>query len=107
MWDALVDTTTGRGELRLILQPLVAVLFGLRLGMADVRSPPAHELRSALVTLVIAVVIDAYMQILAHGQVRWFSAFFVGTALIYVPFELARHYWRVIAMRKRSSGEIR
>ena len=98
MWDAIVDTTTGRGELRLVLQPLVAVLFGIRLGLADVRSPPAHELRSALVPLVIAIVIDAYLQILTHGQMRWVAAFVVGTALIYIPYGVARSLTQRIHM---------
>ena len=88
MWDTIVEATTGRGELRLLLQPVVAALFGVRLGLTGAR--PSHELRSALVALVIAIVIDAYLQIFVHGQMRWIAAVVVGTALIFIPYGIAR-----------------
>ena len=91
MWESIVEATTGRGEIRLILQPLVAVLVGVRLGLADAHyRPPVHEVRSVLMAIIVSVTIDGYLQILSQGHMSWIAAIVVGIALIFIPYGVAR-----------------
>jgi len=37
-WQTIMDTARGRGELRFVLQPLVSIVLGIRLGIADAKA---------------------------------------------------------------------
>lgn len=107
-WQGIFDVASGRGQLRLILQPLTAIILGVRLGIADAKegSEPfllrllvtgrerlkiaKHAASDVIVPFAIAVVLDAILQYLTLGYVRPFAALVVGAILIWLPFAIAR-----------------
>jgi hypothetical protein len=100
----------GKFQIRLILQPIAAIVLGLRAGIADAKAgrPPfikelvfAHEhsnrramlkdaLRAAILPLVLAFVIDSILQHLINGRVRPLVALLVGGLLVFLPFLIMR-----------------
>jgi hypothetical protein len=98
----------GRFQLRLIVQPILAVALGIRFGLRDARQrrPPvgaalrAHETsrarvleqwtRGALVALCAAFVVDAILQILINHWFRPLAAVVVALLLVFVPFTVVR-----------------
>ena len=107
-WHDIVETARGRGQLRLILQPTVAIILGLRLGIADAKAGAqpflmrlfvtgrhrAQLAKGALMDVIvpysIAVVLDGVLQYLTHGHVRPLAALIVGLLLIFIPFAISR-----------------
>jgi hypothetical protein len=99
---------TGPGRFRLILQPLIATLLGIRSGLADARAgrPPYiygifsnPELRRELLSsglatvinlLLMGVLLDAICQWLILGVSYPGAALVVGPALIVTPYSVAR-----------------
>ena len=108
MLEYLQEATSGRGSLRFILQPITAIILGIRAGRHDGRSgaPPYFALlltdrenrRAALAegakhlskVFVVAVVFDAILQFAAYGSVRPGWAVAVGLLLAGVPYILPR-----------------
>lgn len=95
----------GKGQLRLIIQPTIALLLGIRLGLADARERRApfvarlfqtrkHLVRRALSDVVVpfcvAIVIDGILQYYTLGYVRLGAAVLVALLLIWLPFALGR-----------------
>lgn len=113
-WEGIARNVTGRGllggrfQIRLILQPLVAVILGVRLGVRDARQgKPAFfasvvaggrdgwdilrgGLRDAIVPLCVAFALDGVLQYLILGYVRPAAAVVVGLLLVFLPFVLLR-----------------
>ena len=113
-WEGIARDLTGRGMLggkfqfRLILQPLVAMILGVRLGLRDAKQgKPAffasvvtggrdrwgilrQGLRDAIVPLCVAFVLDGVLQYLILGHVRPAAAVVVGLLLVFFPFVLLR-----------------
>jgi len=113
-WDSIVRDVTGRGmfggafQLRLILQPLAAVILGVRLGIRDAKRGElpffmalvhcetgrgamlAKAARDALLPLIVAFVIDSILQRLINGHVRPLVAVIVGGLLVFLPFLIVR-----------------
>jgi hypothetical protein len=107
-WQGIVEVASGRGQLRLILQPLVAMVVGIRVGITDAklhhepflkrltftkgnRAALAKEAaRTVLVPFCLAVVFDGILQYLSLGYVRPMAALVMGVMLIWIPFSLAR-----------------
>ena len=99
---------TGRGRLRFILQPTVAILLGVRGGMADVRAghPPyllgllvAGERRRELLRsgaaairnlLAAGIVLDLVFQLVLYRSVHPGAALVVGPILICAPYAISR-----------------
>jgi hypothetical protein len=99
---------TGPGRFRLVLQPLVATLLGIRSGVADARAgrPPyllglvtdrqrrGELARDGLATvanlLLVGVLLDAVFQWVILGVSHPGAALVVGPVLIAVPYALAR-----------------
>jgi hypothetical protein len=99
---------TGPGWFRLILQPLIAIILGVRSGMADARNglPPylyglilRGDSRSALFKsgvrslanlLLMAVLLDSLFQWSILGTSYPGAALLVGPVLIVTPYTLAR-----------------
>ena len=99
---------TGRGRLRFILQPTIAILLGVRGGLADVRAghPPyllgllvAGEgrrelLRSGLAAirnlLAMGIILDLAFQVVLYGSVHPGAALVIGPILICAPYALSR-----------------
>lgn len=113
-FEAIGRDLTGRGmfggrfQIRLILQPLLAFLLGVRFGLRDAKEgkraffmrlveaqhdrwPILREgLRDAIVPLFIAFVIDGILQRIINGHVRPLAAVVVGALLVFLPFVIGR-----------------
>jgi len=113
-WHGIWRDLTGRGmfggsfQIRLILQPLVALLLGIRLGIRDAKHgkeayflrlvQAKHDrwlvlkegLRDAIVPLCVAFILDAILQHMIVGRVRPMAAAVVGTLLVFIPYVIGR-----------------
>ena len=99
---------SGPGRLRFILQPLVAILLGVRSGLADAKSGQspfifgllfhAHKrkelLRSGMTAighvLAFGILLDAVAQWLIYKQIHPGAALVIGPFLVGGPYALAR-----------------
>jgi hypothetical protein len=99
---------TGPGRLRFILQPVIAILLGLRGGLADARAgnPPylfgllfhtgrRRELMQSGVAaistlLVMGIILDVVFQWVLYRAVHPGAALVVGPILICVPYSVSR-----------------
>lgn len=106
--EELPQRFSGPGRLRFILQPLCAIVFGVRSGLADAKqgqSPyilalmlHAHKrkelLRSGLTAighlLAIGILLDAVAQLLIYRQIHPGAALVIGPVLTCFPYALAR-----------------
>jgi hypothetical protein len=98
---------SGPGHLRFFIQPLVAILLGLRDGKLDAQAGKLpfilslwrsdnrgqlaeQALKQIALPLAIATVLDAILQYVILGQVKLLSAFIVGAVLIAMPYSASR-----------------
>jgi hypothetical protein len=99
---------SGPGRIRFILQPAVAIFFGIRDGVGDarVRRPPflsallfhktyrSELLRGTLasiqVLVSVAIVLDMISQFMIFRRVHLGAALLLGPALIGVPYGVSR-----------------
>ncbi len=106
--EELPQRFTGPGRLRFILQPVVAIVLGVRGGLADARAgnPPylfgllfdaANRralLRSgvAAITTLLAmgIILDIVFQLVLYHEVHPGAALAVGPILIALPYALSR-----------------
>ena len=109
-WQGIMEVAHGRGRLRLIVQPTVAIVLGARLGILDSqhgkdpfvlrllvtgqhRAQLAKEaLGTVLVPYLVAIVLDGVLQYLTLKTVRPVAALVVGAVLIWIPFMLSRAF---------------
>ncbi len=125
-WGFLADLParfTGPGRLRFILQPAVAIVLGLRGGLADARAgrPPyvmgllfdplhrAEYIRTGLAAVrdlvAVGIVLDVVAQFLIFRQVHPGAALLVGPVLIGAPYAIARAMTnRAVRMVGRSAS---
>jgi len=110
-WEFLADLParlTGAGRLRFVFQPTMAILLGLRGGLADGRAgrppylmgllfDPLHRreyvrtgLRSIRDLVAIGIILDVVAQFLIFRQVHPGAALVIGPLLITMPYALAR-----------------
>jgi hypothetical protein len=110
-WEFLADLPvrfTGPGRLRFILQPAMAIILGLRGGLADARAgrppyvmgllfDPLHRreyLRTGLTAVrnlvAIGIILDVVAQFLIFQQVHPGAALLIGPLLIGAPYAFAR-----------------
>jgi len=110
-WEFLADLParfTGPGRLRFILQPTMAIILGLRGGLADARAgrppyvmgllfDPLHRreyIRTGLATIrdvvAIGIILDVVAQFLIFHQVHPGAALLIGPVLITGPYAIAR-----------------
>ncbi len=106
--EELPQRFTGPGRLRFILQPLVAILLGIRGGLADAKAgnPPyllglllgagrrRELLRSGMVVirnlLALGIIMDVVFQLVLYHSVHPGAALLVGPILICFPYALSR-----------------
>lgn len=112
--DSIGRDLSGRGmfggkfQIRLILQPLLAMLLGLRLGIKDAKLGKApfflalrdakggrgkllgQAAREAIIPLAVALLIDSILQHMINGRVRPLAALVVGGLLVFLPFLIVR-----------------
>jgi hypothetical protein len=121
--EYLRAATSGKGSLRFIIQPTVAILLGIKAGRADVVSGAKPYLRflisggegrrEALIegakhvskVFIMAVVVDGIIQYLAYRTVRPGWALTVGILLAGVPYILSRGITNRI-LRRRAWGRV-
>lgn len=125
-WTSLVRDVTGRGmfggpfQLRLIFQPLAAIVLGVRFGLRDAKSGDVpffmallhHKgkrghllkkaIRDAIVPLAVAFLIDSILQAMINHRIRPLVAVIVGTFLVFLPFLAARGLTNRIATLTRA-----
>jgi hypothetical protein len=125
-WAGILEVASGRGQLRLVLQPLVAMIVGIRLGITDAKlghgpflmrlavTPTKRRalLKEAAIKLVVpfcvAIVVDWILQYLTRGYVRPMAALVMGITLIWVPFSIARSLGnRVYRLRHPRHHQVR
>ncbi len=119
--ERVIARVTGPLSMRFMLQPLMAILLGIRDGRLDAKAgnPPfvmevvfhpadrkkavRSALKSLLVPIVVGSVLDAIAQYLIFQQVRPFWAVVVGTLMMGLPYCAARGLTNriVTGMRKR------
>jgi hypothetical protein len=122
-WEGIMEVTSGRGQLRLVLQPLMAIILGVRLGIADAKEgkdpflmrlfrTSKHKAQVAkeaasdvIVPFTVAIVIDGLLQYVALGYVRPAAAIVVGAVLIWLPFSISRALTNRIYRRSRRDHE--
>ena len=106
--EELPQRFTGPGRLRFILQPAIAILLGLRGGLADAKTgnPPflfgllfdagrrRELLRSGVATirnlLAFGIILDIVFQWVLYGAVHPGAAVLIGPILICAPYAIAR-----------------
>ena len=104
----IASRVTGPGRLRFIIQPVSAIILGLRDGRVDGKSgrlnfihrlfhPRERDrrvlrelIRSIGTLLAVAVLIDLTFQVLFLRRVHPLAALIVGPVLIAVPYTLSR-----------------
>ena len=113
---ALRELTSGQGQFRLLLLAAVALVVGIRAGIADARAgtlpfgrrlaegnePHAQLMKDAvkraLNPLALAVVLDVILQRLTLGYVRPLVAVVVAVVVVWIPFVIVRgvmnRFWR-------------
>ena len=123
-FEELPQRFTGPGRLRFILQPSIAILIGLRGGLADARAgrqPYIYGLllgggnRGELVRsgwaavrdlVAMGIVLDAVAQLLIYRQVHPGAALVIGPVLIGMPYAVARALSnRAARFLRRGSGK--
>jgi hypothetical protein len=107
MWQDLQAMLSGPGHLRFIIQPIVAILLGLKDARLDVKAGRApfllslfrsknraqlaeQALKQIAVPLAVATSLDAVLQYVIFGRVKVLSAFLIGAVLIALPYALSR-----------------
>ena len=118
IFENLIDRVSGPMKFRLILQPLMAIIFAVRSGLKDAKEgKPAYfwamftqpdqrrdmlrdGWKSVGKIFVIAIIIDLVYQIIV---LRWFypfEALLVAVILAFIPYLLIRGPVNRIARRK-------
>ena len=118
-WEELPQRFSGPGKLRFILQPVLAILLGIRSGLADAKAanPPylfglvfatgrrRELLRSGMASistlLAMGIILDVAFQWVIYREVHPGAALLIGPILICTPYALSR------ALTTRLAGVIR
>ena len=110
VWHDMIARTTGPMWFRLILQPAVAIFFGVRAGLANARSAPATDrrvlfhqaLRDIGKVFAIGVGLDVAFQLIALRTVYPLEALVVAFLLVAVPYQIVRSLVALLASRRSS-----
>jgi len=113
-WESLSRDLSGHGifggrfQFRLVLQPLAAIILGIRVGIRDAKQGElpffqalfrgtgqrSHLLlkaaRDAILPLIVAFTMDSILQHMINGRVRPLAAVIVGGLLVFLPFVIVR-----------------
>lgn len=116
VWQDFLDRTTGPLWFRLIIQPLVAAVFGIRAGLANARrskTRPEHApapanrqtmfrqaLRDVGKVFVIGVVLDVVFQLIALHAVYPVEALLVAFLFVVLPYQIIRVVAERLASRR-------
>jgi len=122
MWTDLLARPAGPFAFRLVLQPLMAVLFAVRDGCKDARTGRSpyfwtvlHDpgrrrsrlvegVKATLKVVLLGVVIDAIYQFKVHGTIYPGEALGIALLLGFVPYLLIRGPIDRIVRRRRGGN---
>jgi hypothetical protein len=117
-FENLIDRVSGPMKFRLILQPLMAIIFAVRAGLKDAKegkvpynwaliSDPDHRRallrsgwKSAGKVFVMAIIIDLVYQWIVFRRFYPFEALLVAVILAFIPYLLIRGPVTRIVRRK-------
>lgn len=120
--EYLQQAVSGKGALRFIIQPTVAILLGVRAGRSDARTRTTPyfwlllfgggDRSAALVealkhiskVLVVAIVLDAVFQYVLYQSIRPGWAITVGVIIVFVPYGLARGITNRVSSARATDG---
>ena len=120
--DELPQRLTGPGRFRFILQPVLAIILGIRGGLTDAGAgrpayiygllfSGAHRgeyarggLSDIRILVAMGIVLDAVSQLLIYHQVHPVAAMVVGPVLICLPYSAARALTNRVARLIRCGG---
>jgi hypothetical protein len=123
-FEDMLARLSGAGRFRFILQPVTALLVGMRDGIRDSRSgcPPfllalvSHParrpdlLRSAFASVrdlvAIAIILDVFSQFLIFQEIHPGAALVLGPVLIAVPYSISRALANRIARRRSQQASV-
>ena len=106
--DYIVELLTGPGNLRFVVQPLIAILLAIRDGRNDAKAgTPAYlyevvsgsgqrgatlkgGLKAILMPFSVAVILDSILQIVIFDVWRLQGALLVGLCLVGIPYVVVR-----------------
>jgi hypothetical protein len=106
--EELPQRFSGTGRFRFILQPLLAILLGVRGGIADVKAgnPPylfglfftSGQRRNLLrnageaigILLALGIILDVVFQLILYREVHPGAALLIGPILICTPYAISR-----------------
>ena len=106
--ERIIERVTGPFHLRLIFQPLIAVILGIRDGMTDAKQnrPPYilelfrnrtnrksninQGIKSVLYPLIVGIILDGIVQFLIFDKLRVWGAVIAGIIIIGLPYSLSR-----------------
>jgi len=98
----------GRFQIRLVLQPLIAIILGLRFGIRDAKAGKElffqalahgggqrgallkHASRDVIMPIIVAVIIASILQQIINHRIRPLVALIVGGILVFLPFLIVR-----------------
>lgn len=117
-WNDFLARTTGPMWFRLILQPTVAVVFGVRAGLRNARRPADAESRSARaldpayrkamfgqavrdvgLMFLVGVALDTVFQLMTLRAFYPLEALLVGFLLVALPYQIVRTVTARLASR--------
>ncbi len=106
--DYIIELVTGPGNLRFVVQPLIAILLAIRDGRNDAKSgTPAYlaelvsgsgprgatlkgSMKATLMPFSVAVILDSILQIVIFDVWRLQWALVVGLFLVGIPYVVVR-----------------
>jgi len=118
IFENLIDRVSGPMKFRLILQPLMAIIFAVRSGLKDAKggrpayfwalfTDSAHRRdmvrdgwKSVGRVFILAIVIDVIYQLIVFRWVYPVEALLVAAILAFIPYLLIRGLVNRIARRK-------
>jgi hypothetical protein len=125
-WESIGQDLSGKGQLRLFVQPIMAILLGARLGVTDAKGGTSpfmrrliesryerwklfgNSIRYVWMPLLLALAMDCVFQHLTLGRIRPLAAVVVGALLVWLPFTIARgmanRIWRRTHRGRSTTG---
>jgi hypothetical protein len=107
-FEELPHRFTGPGRFRFVLQPTIAILLGVRRGLADARAGnPRYGRKELLLSgvaavstlLALGVIMDIVFQFVVYKTVHPGVALLVGPIFIFAPYVLSRELTTHLATR--------
>jgi hypothetical protein len=123
-FDDMIARLSGPGRFRFILQPVVAIILGVRDGIKDARAGACpflwgvlfrRDLRSQLLRsglssvrnlVAVAILLDLISQYLIFRELHPGAALILGPVLIGMPYSLARAFANRITRRRTQTPAV-